>query len=62
MAENHLNLTNTSRLEPEDILDEEFFDDGLDDMDEEEADAYEEYMADLIGTGRSRTCARACSR
>ena len=48
MAENHLNLTNTSRLEPEDILDEEFFDDDLDDMDEEEADAYEEYMADLM--------------
>ncbi|MDO4436850.1 MAG: C69 family dipeptidase [Coriobacteriaceae bacterium] len=48
MQENHLNLTNTSRLDPEDVLDEEFFDDDLDDMDDEEADAYEAYMADLM--------------
>lgn len=48
MAENHLNLTNTNRLEPEDILDEEYFDADLDDLDDEEADAYEEYVADLI--------------
>ena len=48
MAENHLNLTNTNRLEPEDILDEEFFDIDLDDATDEEADAYEEYVADLM--------------
>ncbi len=41
MAENHLNLTNTNRLEPEDILDEEYFTDDLDDLYGEEADAYE---------------------
>lgn len=48
MAENHLNLTNTNRLEPEDILDEEYFTDDLDDLEGEEADAYEEYLADLM--------------
>lgn len=48
MSENHLNLTNTNRLEPEDILDEEYFGEDLEDLDEDEADAYEEYVADLI--------------
>ena len=48
MSENHLNLTNANRLEPEDILDEEYFDEDLEDLDEDEADAYEEYVADLM--------------
>lgn len=48
MAENHLNLTNTSRLEPEDILDEEYFTDDIEDMEDDEVDAYEEYMEDLV--------------
>ena len=48
MIDNHLNLTNTGCLEPEDILDEEYFDVDLEDASEDEVDAYEEYVSDLM--------------
>lgn len=47
MEENHLNLTMTSRLDVDDVLDEEFFDDPSD-LDDDEAEAYQEYVGDLI--------------
>ncbi len=47
MEENHLNLTMTSRLDVDDVLDEEFFDDPSD-LDDDEVEAYEEYVGDLI--------------
>ena len=47
MEENHLNLTMTSRFDVDDVLDEEFFDDPSD-LDDDEVEAYEEYVGGLI--------------
>lgn len=48
MADNHLNLINVNRLNPEDILDEEYFMDDVEDLDEDELDERDAYLAEVM--------------